>query len=315
MIACLVCGQSAFRALFTATDRLYGTTQREFQVVACEGCGLMRLAPTPAPEDLTGYYPAHYWYAPDGGFAAGLEERYRRLVLRDHVRFAARSLAECGESGPVLDVGCGGGLFPRLLRARGVAAMGLDSSPEAAAVAWHTNGVPVLCGDLAHAPLAPSTCAGITMFHVLEHLYDPRAYLAAAHALLKPKGRLIVQVPNAACWQFRLLGSRWNGVDAPRHLTDFRARDLEALLAAAGFAVVRRKYFSWRDNPAGLATSLAPALDPMARRIRGSRETPPAKLLKNFAYVGLLAAALPFTLLEAAFQAGSTVMIEARKSL
>jgi SAM-dependent methyltransferase len=314
MTSCLVCGHSAFRPLYTATDRLYGTSRHRFQIAACEGCGLMRLEPPPAPEDLPRYYPANYWYTPDASLAGGLEERYRRLVLRDHVRFATRALAQCGESGPVLDVGCGGGLFPRLLRARGIPAIGLDSSPEAAAVAWRTNGVPVLCGDLAHAPLGGAACAGITMFHVLEHLYDPRAYLAAAFILLKPEGRLIVQVPNAACWQFRLLGARWNGLDAPRHLTDFRAQDLEALLAAAGFQVLRRKYFSWRDNPAGLATSLAPLLDPMARRVRGQSETPAAKLLKDLAYLGLLAAAVPFTLLEAACQAGSTIMIEARKA-
>ena len=314
MNACLVCSHTAFRARFTATDRLYHTTSREFQIVECEGCGLLRLEPAPAPEDLPRYYPAHYWYAPDSSLAASLEERYRRLVLSDHVRFVSRALAECGESGPVLDVGCGGGLFPRLLRARGFAAMGLDSSPEAASLAWHTNGVPALCGDLAQAPLRGETCAGITMFHVLEHLYDPRAYLAAARVLLKPNGRLIVQVPNAACWQFRMLGSRWNGLDTPRHLTDFRARDLEALLAAAGFQVLRRKYFSLRDNPAGLATSLAPVLDPMARRVRGLRETPAVRLLKNLAHFSLLAAALPFTLLEAACHAGSTIMIEARKT-
>jgi len=312
MTPCLVCGQPAFRPLFAATDRLYGTTRRQFQIVACASCGLMRLAPTPAPSDLPAYYPAHYWFAPDGSVAGGLEERYRRLVLRDHVRFVARAVAAGGESGPVLDVGCGGGLFPRMLRERGFPAIGLDSSAEAAAVAWRVNGVPVVCGDLAEAPLPKASCAAITMFHVLEHVYDPRAYLTAAHALLKPGGRLIVQVPNAACWQFRLLGPRWNGVDAPRHLTDFRTGDLEALLAAAGFAVVRRKYFSLRDNPAGLATSLAPWLDPMARRVRGLRETPGVKLAKDLAYFSLLAGGLPFTMLEAACRAGSTIMIEAR---
>lgn len=313
MSACLLCGRDDFRARFTATDRLYGTTKNEFQIVACKGCGLLRLAPLPAPEDLPRYYPAHYWYAPDGSLAATLEESYRRLVLRDHVGFAARALASSDESGPVLDVGCGGGLFPRMLRERGFAALGLDSSPDAAALAWHTNGVPVFCGDLAQAPLGAASCAAVSMFHVLEHVYDPRAYLAAARVLLKPQGRLIVQVPNAACWQFRLLGSRWNGLDAPRHLTDFRASDLEALLAATGFEVLSRKFFSLRDNPAGLATSLAPWLDPMARRIRKVRETATAKLCKDLAYFGLAAAAIPFAALEAAFHSGSSIMIEARK--
>jgi len=312
-MTCLVCGHSGFRPMFAATDRLYGATAREFQLVVCEGCGLMRLAPQPSPEELSLYYPQNYWYTPDASLAARLEESYRRLVLRDHVRFVSRALVECGETGPLLDVGCGGALLPRMLRERGFPAMGLDSSPEAAAIAWKTNGVPVVCADLERAPFPRGVCAAITMFHVLEHLYDPRAYLESARELLEPHGRLIVQVPNAASWQFRLLGPRWNGVDVPRHLTDFRARDLEALLSAAGFEVLRRKYFSWRDNPAGLASSIAPMLDPMARRVRGLRETPRGKLLRDLVYFALLVAAVPFTLLEAACHAGSTIMIEAMK--
>ena len=85
------------------------------------------------------------------------------------------------------------------------------------------------------------------------------------------------------------------------------------MLEASGFAMVRRKYFSLRDNPAGLATSIAPSLDPMARRIREIRESSVVRLAKDLAYFALVAAALPFTLIEAACGAGSTIMIEARK--
>jgi hypothetical protein len=84
-------------------------------------------------------------------------------------------------------------------------------------------------------------------------------------------------------------------------------------MSAAGFTVVRRKYFSLRDNPAGLASSLAPALDPMARRVRGARESSGTKLAKDLAYFALVSAAVPFTILEASCRAGSTVMVEARK--
>ena len=76
--------------------------------------------------------------------------------------------------------------------------------------------------------------------------------------------------------------------------------------------MLRRKYFSLRDNPAGLASSLAPWLDPMARRVRRIRETGGVRLAKDLVYLTLVVAALPFTLLEAAWGAGSTVMIEAR---
>ena len=282
-------------------------------MVRCEECGLARLDPQPSGDELNRYYPENYWFAPDGSAAGGMEEAYRRLVLRDHVRFVAEALRHSRARGPLLDVGCGGGLFIGMMRERGSRALGLDSSREAAAIAWRRLQGPAMAADLENAPLRDGSIGAITMFHVLEHLPDPRAYLAAAHRLLADDGRLIAQVPNAASWQFRLLGRSWNGVDVPRHLFDFRDRDLEKLLDACGFKVVRKKYFSLRDNPAGLASSVAPGLDPMARRVRRIAEADGVRLAKDLAYLGLVLTALPFTMLEAAFRAGSTVMIEARR--
>ncbi|MBI3682007.1 MAG: class I SAM-dependent methyltransferase [Acidobacteria bacterium] len=301
------------RTLVKGTDRLYQTTQEAFLVVECTDCSLLRLYPWPGPDELGRYYPDDYWYVPHQNAVGRLEELYRRFVLSDHVRFVWRALQDSGEQGPVLDVGCGCGLLLRMLAERGARVIGLDFAFSAAKVAWSTNIVPAVCGSLAQTPIAPSSCAAVTMFHVLEHLYDPAAYIKEAAKLLKPAGRLIAQVPNAACWQFLLFGENWNGIDIPRHLIDFRARDLRLLLEDCGFEILRIKYFSWRDNAAGLATTLLPGLDPMARRLRGRRESPRLALLKDLVYLGLVVASVPPTLLEAACRQGSTVMVEARK--
>lgn len=310
---CPACDADQIRVLFQGTDRLYHTTADVFRVVECSGCGLMRLDPWPSPSELRHCYPADYWFVPEEDSSGWLAERYRRIVLSDHVRFVMRALEHSKEEGVVLDVGCGGGLFLRMLAERDIPVVGLDFALSAAHVAWKVNKVPVLCGSLAQAPIAPESCAAITMFHVLEHLYDPASYVEQAHRLLKPDGRLIIQVPNAACWQFFLLGERWNGVDIPRHLFHFRSKDVDTLLGHCGFEVVRHKHFSWRDNPAGLATTLVPGLDPMARRVRGIPETNREKLLKDLAYFGLVLASVPLTLFEAACGQGSTIMVEARK--
>jgi 2-polyprenyl-3-methyl-5-hydroxy-6-metoxy-1,4-benzoquinol methylase len=311
--SCQACGSTEFRVRFSTTDRLYRTTDQRFNIVECGQCGLLRLDPQPGPGDFHRYYPANYWFDSSQNTVDSLEQLYRRLVLRDHLRFAAHAFRRAHEGGPVLDVGCGGGLFLGMLRQRGFQVLGLDISSEAARLAWNQQSVPALAGDLAASPIAPGSCAAVTMFHVLEHVPKPQHYMEEAHRLLRPNGRLIVQVPNAACWQFALLGRAWNGVDAPRHLHLFRGADLEKMVERSGFEIVRRKYFSLRDNPAGLATSVAPSLDPMARRIRHVPESGWVRLLKNFVYFALVAAAIPFTLLEAAFRAGSTIMIEARK--
>ena len=282
-------------------------------MVECSGCRLIRLYPWPDPTELQKYYPQSYWFTADENTASRLEETYRRFVLRDHIAFVTGALQRMKKPGVVLDVGCGGGLFPRMLAERGYTVFGMDYSRQAAHVTWTRNRVPALCGELPLAPFAPGTFAVITMFHVLEHLYDPASYIQAAYQLLQPGGKLVVQVPNAASWQFLLFGENWNGLDIPRHLVDFRVRDLDTLLEGGGFEVVRHKHFSLRDNPAGLATTLAPGLDPMARRIRAVADGGAMRLFKDLIYLSLVIMSLPVTALEAACGAGSTIMIEARK--
>lgn len=301
------------RTLFSATDRLYHTTDKSFLVVECKSCRLIRLEPRPSDKELAAYYPSEYWYEPAADAASRIEEAYRRFVLRDHLNFVVRALEDSGERGLVLDVGCGGGLFLQMLRERGFPVLGLETSHSAAQCAWKQNGVAVICGNLAKSPIERGGCAAVTMFHVLEHLDDPVGYLRTARDLLLPGGRLIIQVPNASSWQFLMFGEHWNGVDVPRHLVNYRQRDLENLLEYCGLEVVRRKHFSLRDNPAGLATSIAPGLDPMARRVRKIRESSALKLAKDLLYFGIVLAAVPFTLFEAACGAGSTIMLEARK--
>jgi SAM-dependent methyltransferase len=305
---CPRCGCELYLTLFRATDRLYRTTVNRFNLVECAGCGLIRLDPLPTPEQLARFYPHEYWWDSDGSAADRLSEIYRQLVLQDHVYFVTHGeLAE----GPVLDIGCGGGSFLAALRRRGHDVIGMDTSPRAASIARLRHGVPAACGRLPAVPFRAQSFAAVTLFHVLEHLPDPMACLLALGELPARGGRLVVQVPNASCWQLLLLGDKWSGLDVPRHLIHYRAEDLTGLLDACGFEVRRAKYFSLRDNPAGLATSLCPHLEPVARRVRKVQESKGGRLLKDLLYFALVVAAVPFTLLEAAGAAGSTVMVEA----
>ena len=306
--ACPRCEGETYLTLFRTSDRLYGTTERHFHVVECSHCGLVRLHPMPSPAELRCFYPEAYWWTADNSASGRLAEMYRQFVLNDHVRFVARTLDGLA---PVLDVGCGGGSFLHALGKPGGAAVGLDPSHTAASVAHSDYQLPAVCGSVPSHPFRPGSFGAVTLFHVLEHLSDPRGCLLAIRDVLIRDGKLFLQVPNADCWQFLLLGCNWSGLDVPRHLIHFRAEDLENLLDDCGFQVVRRKFFSLRDNPAGLATSLCPQLEPVSRRVRKVKESHTTRLLKDLLYLALVSAAVPFTLLEAASQAGSTITVEA----
>ena len=307
---CPRCRTESFTTLFQGSDRLYGTTNRTFRVIECVSCGLIRLDPAPSAAELKNFYPENYWWQATLSTRDRLAERYRQFVLRDHVRFVEGAIH--GPE-PVLDIGCGGGSLLQALRTSDVSVCGSDPSRESAKHVWRQHHIPAVCCLLPDVPFQPGSFSTVTAFHVLEHLPDPMAALSALWDLPVPGGRIVIQVPNADSWQTLLLGERWNGFDVPRHLITFRIEDLEDLLDTCGYEIVRRKFFSLRDNPAGLATSLCPQLDPVARRVRNMKSSVFGSFLRDALYFSLVVGAVPLTLLEAAAGAGSTVMIEAAR--
>jgi hypothetical protein len=284
--SCPACGCHELQPLFETTDRLYRATHERYQIVECWKCRLIRLHPRPTAAGLRRYQRPETW--PEGGTPAdALERACRCAALRDDLNFVLRALEDAGTPGPVLDLSPGGEPLRRALAAHGLEV-------------------------LTAAPVEPGNCAAVTMIRLLEHMESPAACLEQAYEQLRADGRIIVQSPNAGCWQFLLFGENWSGLDVPRRLIHFRSRDLESLLESCGFEIVRRKHFSWH-NPLRFAASLAPGLEPAVRRARGLAESSWSKLMKNLLYAAMVGLAVPFTLFEDACRAGSTIMVEARK--
>jgi hypothetical protein len=151
------------------------------------------------------------------------------------------------------------------------------------------------------------------MFHVLEHLTDPRLCLKSVRGLLQPGGILILQVPNISSIQARLFGNFWYGLDVPRHVVNYTSKALGFLLRDAGFEFRIVPRFSLRDNPAAIASSLAPWLDPVRRKGRHRNSNPIWDGAMEMTYFGLVLLALPAAFLESAFGFGGTLWAYAWK--
>jgi SAM-dependent methyltransferase len=318
---CPVCSNVGTTPAFSSTDFLLRTTSRVFQLSRCTACRSLFLDPAPNEAEIPGFYPPRYWWAPGSRALTRLETTYRRLALRDHVVFVEQAAAHAS-AGPspvlLLDVGCGPGTLIGILQSKGLDVLGLDLSPEAAAIAARENGVQVITATLAGASFPDASFGVVTMFHVLEHVLDPRAILTEVHRVLRPGGRVVLQVPNIDSWQSQLFGARWWGLHVPRHIVDFSASSVQGLLDSSGFVVERVRHFNLRDNAPALASSLCPSLDPQVRAMRqhriGVSETAVGSWVRHALYLLLVGAATPFALAEAAAGAGATVMIEASKA-
>lgn len=306
-LLCPRCESQSYRILSQGSDRLYQTTQKKFSVIECSVCTLIRLLPKPTPDECVSYYPKHYWWKPKKTLLGLLTEFYRRIVIWDHVRFITSSPMP---SGLTLDIGAGSGILSQALRRNGRPSISLDFSSTATQIAV-CEGLPTVRAYAPDMPFVAQSFSAVVMLHVLEHVENPADCLSSVRQLLRPGGRLFVQVPNASSWQFLLFGQHWSALDVPRHLVHFRSDDLEDLLSSCGFHVVRRKFFTLRDNPASLATSLLPSWEPVVRAVRKTHESSAGATLKNFLYFALVTLSLPFTILEAISMAGSTVLLEA----
>jgi len=75
----------------------------------------------------------------------------------------------------------------------------------------------------------------VTMWHVLEHVAEPERYIEKIGRLLKPGGKIIIEVPNFDSWSRRFTGSYWLGLDPSYHITYFTPVSLARLLENYGF--------------------------------------------------------------------------------
>lgn len=315
---CPVClNPATFPAKLTGRDVLFETTTKTFTLSGCPACGCLFIDPLPGERELAGFYPTQYWWKASSGILKSLEGAYRKMALRDHVAFISR--AAQGSSPRLLDVGCGSATLLGLMKQRGFQVQGFDSSAEAAGIAKSESGVNVVVGSrLQDAGFKNESFDLVTLFHVMEHVTDPRSVLAEVRRLLRPAGRLVLQVPNIESWQFRLFGVRWYGLDVPRHVINYSNQAMQRLLAESGFKVRRTRHFNLRDNAPALASSLFPSLDPVSRSVRQRQrnETERAALswLRHALYLGVVVAVQPFAIAESAAGKGATIVVEAEKA-
>ncbi|MCA9025830.1 MAG: class I SAM-dependent methyltransferase [Planctomycetaceae bacterium] len=220
------------------------------ELATCTDCGLGRLHPLPSPEELGRFYPSEYYGSPGAKFEP-MTEAVVRFVGTLHVQSLSRKLKPGSR---ILDVGCGRGVLLSSLADRGHEVHGMDVSETAVAGADPRADIRV-APCITKVGYPSDHFDQVILWHVVEHLTNPREVLSEINRILKPGGQVIVAVPNFSSWQARWSGAAWFHLDLPRHLFHFPLRGLRQILTRTDFTVTREQHFSLRQNPFGWVQS------------------------------------------------------------
>jgi 2-polyprenyl-3-methyl-5-hydroxy-6-metoxy-1,4-benzoquinol methylase len=208
-------------------------------------CGLIYTHPFIMESRIGEYYPDNY-AANDAGSEASNHPITRFLksvaILPYTLRFGQPGyFPQPFGNGRLLDVGCGAGRHIQQMSSLGWQCMGVDISTRAIENAKKLNPSATFVVGMIDNVEVGEKFDLISMHHVLEHVYDPRQVIERCFELLRPGGKLVVNVPNINSWEAKWFGRRWKGLDIPRHLLHFKESVLARLLSTAGFAIEKKR--------------------------------------------------------------------------
>jgi SAM-dependent methyltransferase len=216
-----------------------GEEKKKTGIVQCGVCSLKYLTPRLSEKNMGKVYsdPGYFDSEDQQGYGNYLQQEDG---LRSSFRLFLKELQNMGLTGGSLaEIGCGPGYFLEEAAPFFKVRMGSDMSPEIAAIA-SSRCDKVVCGNA-------GTLSGqsgrrfdtVVAISVLEHLYDPGAFLGQCREMTRKGGSVVLVMPDFNSRWRRFMGKRWPSFKLPEHIAYYCPETVRFLAGQAGMEVER----------------------------------------------------------------------------
>jgi 2-polyprenyl-3-methyl-5-hydroxy-6-metoxy-1,4-benzoquinol methylase len=246
--SCPLCEYKFSEILF---ERKSAISDYFYKIVRCQNCSLAYQYPSLNEEDIKRIYDTEYFENPLPLNIYGYKNYgiYKDKLIADwRLTLQDLGLSDLLNNGNfqkrILDVGCAYGFFLDFMRSRGYLPYGVDISFHAVKFAREKlNLENVFVGELESLNFGEEFFDIVTMFHIIEHLTEPKKSLKEVHRILKKDGILILQFPVIDSLVYKIYKKKWRQFRVPEHTFYFSKNTISLLLKKTGFSPL--KFRSW----------------------------------------------------------------------
>lgn len=188
-------------------------------------------SPKPSLPDLPGYYKSKEYISHTDSKKSLVDKIYQQVKKYMLVKKLSWIEKKYPSKGKILDIGAGTGDFLVEAKNRGWKVYGIEPDVNARNLSL---GKGIKLSENTDN-FKSEKFDVITMWHVLEHVYDLKNQIVELEHLLKKNGLLIIAVPNFQSYDAKHYKEFWAAYDVPRHLWHFSQSGLKQLFSEGGF--------------------------------------------------------------------------------
>ncbi|MHB1167120.1 MAG: class I SAM-dependent methyltransferase [Carboxydocellales bacterium] len=236
LVKCPICEVDDTEILFKQKD-LTLKGKEFFNVVKCKRCSLIYINPRPSINELHSYYPDEY--DPYNTSESKFLKYITRFIAKQDTKHFKKYL---NKEAKILEIGCASGDYLVHLRDfGGWDAYGIELSSYAVDKAKKEYQLNIQEGTLFDTSFENNEFDLVIMRHVLEHIPNINETLQEIKRILKPKGKIMIIVPNVDTIETKVFGSYW-WYDIPRHFYNFSPKTVGHIMKKNGFSVYAYNY-------------------------------------------------------------------------
>ena len=205
-----------------------------FHIFDCNNCDLRYTQDPPVEADAGPYYDSPN-YVSHSDNRSGIMFRLYHGVRKYMLNKKRRLIGRYSSGKKIIDLGSGTGYFLDNMKRHGYEVTGIEINEGARNFSKDAFSLEVYPPELLAKGEITKRFHIATMWHVLEHIYQPETFLRQLHGILEDDALLVIAVPNYRSSDATHYGSYWAGYDVPRHLWHFDQNTITALLKKCGY--------------------------------------------------------------------------------